>query len=168
MQRRDVETEGRGPGRSTASGKHRNISTAHASLQCTDSLQSALCALRSAACTMQSVGGLQQMRRFPNCRLLLLLLLLSILRSPASLLCQAPRPFSRPSYSHSTYGVNMRPKPCRVRRIGHPCHPKTTVVRCACSSVDLQTTRGERGEGPGIRKRLACKLLAPCHVLLLQ
>lgn len=58
---------------------------------------------------------------------------------------RVPCPFSFssfPSYSYSTYGVKMRPKPCHVRRIGHPCHPKTTVVRCACSSVDLQTTRG--------------------------
>lgn len=61
MQRRDVETDGQGggAGRGTTSGKHRDISTAHA-----------VCSLRSALCSLQSVGGLQQMRRFPNCRLL--------------------------------------------------------------------------------------------------
>lgn len=113
------------------------------------SLQSAVCALRSALCTLHSAAcslsvvcsrcGVSRIAASSSSRsssspcLPASLCAWSLVRSVL---------FSSRSYSYSTYGVNMRPKPCHVRRIGHPCHPKTTVVRCACSSVDLQTTKG--------------------------
>lgn len=121
MQRRDVETEDKGAGRGTAPGTHRNTSTAHAV-----SLQSAVClhCCTAALCSLSVVCS--------RC---------GVSRSAASSPHLVPRPSSLSWRSYSTHGVNMRLKPCHVRRIGHPCHPKTTVVRCACSSVDLQTTR---------------------------
>lgn len=123
MQRRDVETEDKG-------GQHRNISTAHAavcSLSALCSLRPVVCTMHSAHCTLHSAVSLSVVwsaadAAFPELppRLPLpvpLALALALL-CPASLLPLSPFFSSFPSYSYSTYGVNMRPKPCHVRRIG--------------------------------------------------
>lgn len=152
-----------------------SASTAHAvslhSAHCT--LQSEVCTLHSALCTLhtallQSVCrvGLQQMHSgvsrtaasSPSCSCSC-----SCSAKAATLpsVRRVPCPFPFPSHTVAAHTrVNMRPKPCHVRRISHPCHPKATVVRCACSSVDLQTTKGGASNpqalGVQVARSLSC------------
>lgn len=103
MQRRDVETEDKGAGNEAQHPA--SIETSAPRMQSVCSL-AALCSLRPAVCTMHSAlcsqscrwSGLQQMRRFPNCRLVFLFLLLLLL-CPMS--ARVPCPFVSLLFPHT-------------------------------------------------------------------
>lgn len=181
MQRRDIETEDKGgegggmEGRGTASGKHRNISTAHAD-----------CRLQTAP--LQSVGGLQQMHRGGS---------RTAASSPSpsrscscscscSYSCSATLPrFHTGTLPQMSAGFLVPPLPLPLLphvQLQHTrCqHAPQTLQRSSdwpsmpsqdhSSSMRLLVRRSANNQrgGLAIRKRLASKLLGPCHVLLLQ